>query len=170
MTCNNVKERSVHSSLCDIHYPYSRIAPSSNVKATKQRDCTLRSTVPADSQNLGFEANMDLVSLDEFQRLILPTAKFGTYCMLKKSDKGAHFCVDRGRRTVDGRRLSWLWIFPRGDVRSVHKTMDDKPSFVWTKQQIIDAYLAADNPTLPMWTRHVDTYSELAITFCLPFA
>lgn len=168
MACSNNKARSVHSKLCEVNYPYVRYAASTNVPATKQKNCTLDSSSVPDTQTLGYEANMDLISIDEFISFMPANAKFGTYCDLKKKTKGVHFCVDRGRRTVDGRRLSWLWIFPKGIVGAAHKVITDDPSFIWTKQDIVDAYRAANNPTLPMFTRHVDTYSELAITFCLP--
>jgi hypothetical protein len=165
MTCSNSKDGAVHSKLCEVHYPYVRIAPSNDVIATRQRDCTLGSTKPPGSKILGFEAKMDLISIDEFIAFMPVTAKFGTYCNLSKRE---HFCVDNGRRTVDGRRLSWLWVFPNGDVRPSSKKMADKPTLIWTKDQIAKAYNDARNPTLPMWTRHVEIFSELAITFCLP--
>jgi hypothetical protein len=97
---------------------------------------------------------------------VAPVAKFGTYLVRPKA---GHFCVDQGRRTVDGRRLGWLWIFPDGKVGVSNKNIGDKPPMVWRKQDIIEAYRKADNVTLPMFTRHVETYSELAVTFCLPF-
>mgnify|MGYP003683180577 FL=1 len=40
-----------------------------------------------------------------------------------------HFCVDCGRKTVDGRRLSWLWVYPDGNVRPAHKK-GDKPNLI----------------------------------------
>ena len=179
MACKNDKSGSKHSRLCEIKYPYNRTAPSNDVSATRQRDCTVDvRMVPLSevNQTLGFEASMDLVSLSEFDALMGDNAKFGTYCdapksggLFSKKDQSAHFCVDKGRKTVDGRRLAWLWVYPDGVIRPAHKVMSDNPVFVWTKQQIIDAYKAAKNETLPMYTRHVDQHSELAITFCLPF-
>jgi len=175
MACNNSKANAKHSRLCEIKYPYTRIADSNNVSATRKRNCTLDPLMVKDSdvaQTLGYEANMDLVSIGEFDKLMGDKDLFGTYCgmpgALQHSSK-KHFCVDMGRRTVDGRRLAWLWVFPNGDVRPVHKTMSDKPTMLWTKKQIMDAYVKAGNETLPLFVRHVDTYSELAITFCLPF-
>ena len=75
-----------------------------------------------------------------------------------------HFCVDCGRKTVDGRRLSWLWVYPDGNVRPAHKK-GDKPNLIWTKKQIVDAYKDAANKTLPMWTRHIP-HGNLSITYC----
>ena len=49
-----------------------------------------------------------------------------------------------------------------------HKVLDDLPTAVWTKAQVLQAWKDAGNETLSMWTRHVDAFSELAITFCLP--
>lgn len=174
MTCRNDKAMMKHSRLCEISYPYTRFAESNNVMASHVRDCT-RDQHFVDTtevrQSLGFEASMDLVSLGEFCALMDDGARFGSYCMLPQSgvhSKHAHFCVDCGRKTVDGRRLSWLWVYPDGNVRPAHKK-GDKPNLIWTKKQIVDAYKLAANKTLPMWTRHVDQYSELAISFCLPF-
>lgn len=174
MACSNVKTNAKHSRLCEIKYPYTLIADSNNVRATRFRNCTLNSVMVEDKevvQTLGYEANMDLISIGEFDALMGDNDKFGTYCGLpgQKHSKTAHFCVDKRRRTVDGRRLAWLWVFPNGKVHPVHKGMADKPTMLWTKQQIMQAYTQAKNETLPMFTRHVDTYSELAITFCLPF-
>ncbi|MDN3639488.1 hypothetical protein QWY82_11800 [Simiduia curdlanivorans] len=172
MTCSNTSGAAKHSGLCNVHYPYTRIAPNNDVRATHQRDCTLGKTmVPVQEvdQSLGFEANMDLISLEDFIREMDDNAKLGTYCPAGKLGGRAHFCVDKGRRSVDGRRLAWLWVFPQGQVRPAHKVMSDNPTLIWTKQQIVDAYKSANNKTLPMWTRHVDQHSELAITFCLPF-
>ncbi|OZG70152.1 hypothetical protein BTA51_27675 [Hahella sp. CCB-MM4] len=127
------------------------------------------------NQTLGYEANMDLINLDDLVNFVDNRARFGTYCPLPKTglmgrrNQNEHFCVDKGRRTVDGRRLAWLWIFPDGRVRPSNKNMGDNPTMVWTKQQIIDAYQAAGNPALPMFTRHVEIHAELAITFCLPY-
>ncbi len=169
MTCKNTKPGAKHSGLCNVTYPYTRIASSTDVPASHSKDCTLGGLmVPQKdvSQTLGYEASMDLINLDDLMKFIDDRAKFGTYCPLPTSKK-EHFCVDKGRRTVDGRRLSWLWIFADGQIRPAHKKMGDNPTMIWTKQQIIDAYRAANNPTLPMFTRHVDQHSELAITFCL---
>jgi hypothetical protein len=161
------KSKSDSHCLCEVNYPYRRIAASSEVKATKPGDCTIRErgSSGADNQTLAFESNMDMVSLAEFITGAPHAAVFGTYLARPKS---GHFCVDKGRRTVDGRRLSWLWIFPTGRVGPSNKRMSAGPELVWTKRAIIDAYEAAHNETLPMFTRHVEIYSELAITFCLP--
>lgn len=171
MPCRNDKANARHSRLCEVNYPYTRVADSNLVRATHTKDCTLHPLmVPANKvdQQLSFEANMNLVSLSEFDALMDDNARFGTYCPRQKGTS-QHFCVDMGRKTVDGRRLSWLWVFPDGNIRPAHKVLAEKPSLIWTKQDIITAYRNANNKTLPMWTRHVDTYSELAITFCLPF-
>jgi len=112
---------------------------------------------------------MDLISLQEFAACMTNNARFGSYVPMDIKSRGAHFCVDKARKTVEGRRLAWLWVYPDGVVRPAHKTLGDKPTVIWTKQDIIKAYRAANNATLPMFTRHVDTYSELAITFCLPY-
>ncbi len=160
----------VHSPLCNIDYPYTRFAMTNDVRATHPRDCTWPRafTHPEEVRGiLGFEANMTLVSMDEFEDSMSAHARFGTYCPPFKKDKTSHFCVDQGRRTVDGRRLAWLWIFPDGRPGPAHKGMG-VPTALWTKQDILDAWNAAHNPTLPVFTRHVEIYSELAITFCLP--
>ncbi|TQV74162.1 hypothetical protein FKG94_16260 [Exilibacterium tricleocarpae] len=96
---------------------------------------------------------------------------FGTYSARTQVEthNNPHFCVDFGRRTVDGKHLSWLWVFPLGKVGQVNKVLVEEPTYIWTKQHIITAYNEAGNPDLVMWTRHVEKYSELAITFCLPF-
>jgi hypothetical protein len=174
MTCKNNKPRMVHSRLCEVAYPHTRIALSNDFQAPHLRDCTRdRNWVaPGDvRQTLSYETNMDLVSPDELDQLMEARAVFGTYCDLSRprmSPKTPHFCVDAGRRTVDGRRLAWLWVFPDGQPKAVHKTDDALPSAVWTKAQVLQAWRDAGNETLSLWTRHVDTYSELAITFCLP--
>jgi len=179
MVCSNDKldrhgrPLGVHSALCDIDYPYRRYADSNDVLASHPRDCTLaRTFVKSRDVNLrlGFEANMTLVSRDELASMDDQT-RFGTYCDLKLGKRipaDAHFCVDAGRRTVDGRRLAWLWVFPDGRPRRAHKVLEDPPSLVWTKAEILAAWDSANNPTLATFTRHVDTFSELAITFCLP--
>lgn len=107
---------------------------------------------------------MDLVSPDELRDLLSDKAVFGTYCDVKKG----HFCVDMGRRTVDGRRLNWLWVFPDGKAKPSNKAFSDPPPLLWTRDQVLNAFRAANNETLSMWTRHVEKFSELAITFCLP--
>jgi hypothetical protein len=84
-------------------------------------------------QTLSFEASMDLISLSEFMTLAPVNAKFGTYA---NKQKGGHFCTDAGRRTVDGRRLAWLWIFGNGQPKGAHKNIPDPPALVWTKQDI----------------------------------
>ncbi|AZZ92657.1 hypothetical protein EUZ85_18775 [Hahella sp. KA22] len=171
MTCKNEKQGAVHSGLCGVTYPCTRIASSTDIRASHQRDCSLGGGFVALGdvhQTLGYEASMDLINLDDLIQFVDKRAKFGTYCNIPRSSGRAHFCVDKGRRTVEGRRLSWLWVFPDGNVRPAHKILTDNPTYVWTKQQIIDAYRAAKNPGLPMFTRHVDKHSELAITFCLP--
>jgi hypothetical protein len=170
MVCQS---KSAQHCLCGINYPYRRIAPASDngqVRATQRSGCTLSGSVstPAPDQTLGFEANMDLVSLSEFLTIVPATAKFGTYLERPKS---GHFCVDKGRRTVDGRRLSWLWIFPDGEARPSNKlfiTQGLAPQLVWTKAAIQAAY-PDESGALPIFTRHKEIYSELAITFCLPF-
>jgi hypothetical protein len=173
MTCKNDKGGAVHSGLCNVDYPHKRIG-STDVQASHLRDCSLdRGLILAGDvhQTLGYEANMDLISPQELDLLLGAKAKFGTYCDLKKSflaRKSPHFCVDSGRRTVDGRRLAWLWVFPDGEVKKAHKVLDDPPPSVWTKAEVLKAWRDAGNETLSMWTRHVDTFSELAITFCLP--
>jgi hypothetical protein len=106
------------------------------------------------------------VSKAEFTALMDDTVVFGSYC--PKFGRRQHFCVDQGRRTVDGRRLAWLWVFPDGAAKKAHKKLDDAPAALWNKKQILDAWKAANDATLPVFTRHVDTYSELAVTFCLP--
>jgi hypothetical protein len=169
MNCKNKKSNAKHSRLCEIHYPYIRYADSTDVRASHRQDCTIgKTTVPLRevNQTLGYEANMHLISLQEFKACMTDSARFGTYV---KPTETTHFCVDRGRRTVDGRRLAWLWVYPDGVVTPAHKNMGDKPTMIWTKQDIINAYSAANNATLSMFTRHVDQYSELAITFCLPY-
>lgn len=108
---------------------------------------------------------MDLIDIEEFGLLSERTV-FGTY--LNRPSAG-HFCVNHGRRTVDGRRLSWLWIFPGGAARSSNNAMPSPPPLVWTRQEILAAYAAAQDNMLPMFTRHVEKYAELAITFCLEF-
>jgi len=152
--------------LCDVNYPYRRIAASATVNATKNSNCTIaaKNASPALNQTLAFEASMDLISLNEFLA-IPPTATFGTYL---SGSKSGHFCVDKGRRTVDGRRLAWLWIFADGKPGKSNKKMSDPPELIWTKAEIVMAYKAANDVTLPMFTRHVEIYPELAITFCLP--
>jgi len=109
---------------------------------------------------------MDLVNLSDFMTNVPGTAKFGTYLSGKRT---GHFCVDKGRRTVDARRLAWLWIFADGRARPSNKIFTDPPDLLWTKQDIINAYQQANDQTLPMFTRHVERFPELAITFCLPF-
>ena len=109
---------------------------------------------------------MDLVSLDEFMSLAPVNAKFGTYL---SGERTGHFCVDKGRRTVDGRRLAWLWIFHNGIAGPSNRKLSDPPGLLWTKQDIINAYGQANDVTLPLFTRHVEIYPELAITFCLPY-
>ncbi len=156
--------------LCDVHYPYRRIASSNIVKANSFSSCTFvpkdkRKTLSGKTQDLGFEANMDLVDLDDFINFVPHDAKFGTYLNLKKDE---HFCVDQGRRTVDGRRLGWLWMFKDGKPAKSNKMMDGPPPAIWTKQDLIDAYTKENNLALPMFTRHVEIFPELAITFCLP--
>ena len=156
--------------LCEVNYPYRRIASSHIVDATRMSDCTIiyqdeRSKAKEINQKLGFEANMDLVDLDEFINFVPHNARFGSYINF---GKGGHFCVDHGRRTVDGRRLNWLWIFKDGKTGKSNKMMDGPPPAIWTKDNIIAAYTKANNPSLPMFTRHVEIYPELAITFCLP--
>ncbi len=117
-------------------------------------------------QTLGYEENMDLVNLEEFSTKLGEKATFGTYCDRKAM--GKHFCVDYGRRTVTGGRLGWLWVFPDGVAKPSSKKMSDPPPLVWTRAEIIAAWKAAKNPTLAVFTRHVEIFSELAITFCLP--
>lgn len=172
MPCKNTKGFAKHSRLCEVNYPCIRHASSANYKASHPQDCTLgKKMVPLGkvTQTLGYEAHMHLVSLQEFEALMTDKARFGTYIPHGKSGLGQHFCVDHGRRTVDGRRLAWLWVYPDGIIRPAHKIMDEKPTVIWTKQDIVNAYKAANDVTLPMFTRHVDQHSELAITFCLPY-
>lgn len=109
---------------------------------------------------------MDLVSLAEFNNMVPSTVKFGTYLPSKPTT--GHFCVDKGRRTVDGRRLAWLWMYPDGNPRPPNKIITDPPTLVWTKAEIVAAYVAAKNEMLPMFTRHKEIYPELTVTFCLP--
>lgn len=108
---------------------------------------------------------MDLVDLDEFINFVPHNALFGSYINF---GKGGHFCVDQGRRNVDGRRLSWLWIFKDAKPDKSNKMMYGPPPAIWKKQDIIDAYTKENNLSLLMFTRHVEIYPELAITFCLP--
>jgi len=168
MTCSRPARTNCVQLCTQVNYPYRRIAASSGVTASKPRSCTLggmKLDFPIE-QTLSFEPNMDLISLNEFMTLVPVNAKFGTYVDKKK---GGHFCVDAARKTVDGRRLAWLWIFGNGQPMGAHKLIPDPPTLIWTKQNIIDAYNGAADATLPMFTRHVDTYPELAITFCLPY-
>ncbi|GLS27708.1 hypothetical protein [Marinibactrum halimedae] len=174
MACSPSARNPRHSGLCNIHYPCTRVAPSGDFPATNFRDCTQGGLyVPGRdiNQTLGYENNMDMLSLQEFISFVSNQAKFGSYVSGRsgRTRRNEHFCVDKGRRTVDGRRLAWLWVYPDGVPRGSSKLLPDPPSCVWTKQQIIDAYRAANNPALPMFTRHKEIHSELAITFCLPY-
>ena len=79
------KTNAKHSRLCEIKYPYTLIAESNNVRATRFRNCTLNSVMVEDKevvQTLGYEANMDLISIGEFDALMGDNDKFGTYCGL----------------------------------------------------------------------------------------
>lgn len=163
MVCSSIHDGETHCFCREVTYPYRREAISSQVQATRLSDCTMKSG-RAEDQKLGFEKNMDLISFDEFIKYAPDNAVFGTYAKIAKLK---HFCVDEGRRTVDGRRLSWLWIFKDGKPSKSNKKIDEPPNLIWSKQDIATAYLAAGNNLLPMFTRHVEIFPELAITFCL---
>lgn len=163
MVCSSIHIRDTHCFCKEVTYPYRREAVSNEVQATRLSNCTMK-LGRAEAQKLGFEKNMDLISLEEFSKYAPDTAVFGTYSNMAKSE---HFCVDKGRRTVDGRRLSWLWLFKDGKPGKSNKMIDEPPKLIWSKQDIIDAYSAAGNNMLPMFTLHVEIYPELAITFCL---
>lgn len=158
------KGGTIHSGLCDINYPHKLVGGKKEINATKKRDCTLDKGFAKEVRTvLGYEEDMDLVSPLELARLD-PKTVFGTYCQVQKG----HFCVDFGRRTVDGRRLGWLWVFPDGKAKPSNKMFAEPPPLVWSIDEILDAFQKAGNDTLSMWTRHEEKYSELAITFCLP--
>jgi hypothetical protein len=168
MTCSSTKPGAAHSWLCAVKYPHKRTAASSDYKASKASDCTIGAWVPKGDvrQTLGYEENMDLVNLEEFLDKAGDKATFGTYP--PKDGVGKHFCCDWGRRTVDGKRLSWLWVFPDGKAKSSNKQMPP-PDLIWTRKQIADAWNATKEPKVTAaWTRHVEIFSELAIPFCLP--
>lgn len=163
MVCSSKHMRDTHCFCTEVTYPYRREALSNEVQATRLSNCTINPGRGQD-QKLSFEKNMDLINLDDFRTYVPDAAVFGTYCNMGKSN---HFCVDKGRRTVDGRRLSWLWIFKNGKPGGSNKNNTDPPKLIWTKKNIMDAYAAAGDNMLPMFTRHVELYPELAITFCL---
>ena len=95
MACSNVKTNAKHSRLCEIKYPYTLIAESNNVRATRFRNCTLNSVMVEDKevvQTLGYEANMDLISIGEFDALMGDNDKFGNYCGLPVQKHQGELC------------------------------------------------------------------------------
>lgn len=167
MQCQNKKSTAQHSGLCNISELYKQTSSQPQVRATNASDCTLGSKVTSE-QSLSPENNMHQLSLDAFDQFVDAQTVFGTYFSGLPS-KGVHVCVDAGRRTVNGLRLSWLWVYPGGRVGPSNKKIGALPTATWTKQDIILAHETCNKTTLPLWTRHAETYSELAISVCLPF-
>jgi hypothetical protein len=190
MVCNPVgdfEERHAReqncTALCSVDYPYKVIGKTEIQAVCPTGDCTrgkrLFKSNPY-SQVLGYEDKMTLISRDELSALIPPATIFASGVRVEFMEKTTalrayqdepHFCVDGGRRTVDGHRLQWMWIYKDG-VPAADKKLGITSNCFWSKAEVLGAWDAAlVDRTVPLaaFTRHTELLSELAITFCLPF-